>query len=88
MCMSDKSRAAWPEAVADDGDASLLWFVARAVLYSKNCTKLQENHKFFNECPRQNADVIDQFRPRTRRLLREARELFNPLIHSVVRRTK
>jgi hypothetical protein len=52
--MSDKSRDAWPEA-ADD-DASLLWFVARAVLYSKNCTKIQDNHKFFNEYPRENAD--------------------------------
>jgi hypothetical protein len=76
MCMSDKSRDAWPEAIADD-DASLLWFVAKAVLYSKNCTKLQANHNFFNEYPRQSADAIDQFRPRTRHLLSEAHRLFN-----------
>jgi hypothetical protein len=114
MCMSDKSRAAWPEAIADD-DASLHWFVAKssflpknrrkllyqritgnskritmcstnipartqmqliknAVFYSKNCTKLQENHNFFNEYYRQNTDA--KFRPRTKHLL-EKRRLFN-----------
>jgi hypothetical protein len=39
MCMSDKSRAAWPEAIADD-DASLHWFVAKSSFLPKNLRKL------------------------------------------------
>jgi hypothetical protein len=46
--MSDKSRAAWPEAIADD-DAFLLWFVAKSSFLPKNRRKLQENHNVFNE---------------------------------------
>jgi hypothetical protein len=57
--MSDKSRAAWPEAIADD-DASLHWFVAKSSFLPKNHRKLQENHNVFNEYSRQNADAIDQ----------------------------
>jgi hypothetical protein len=37
--MSDKFRAAWPEAIADD-DASLLWFVAKSSFLPKNLRKL------------------------------------------------
>jgi hypothetical protein len=37
--MPDKSRAAWPEAIADD-DAFLLWFVAKSSFLPKNCSKL------------------------------------------------
>jgi hypothetical protein len=37
--MSDKFRAAWPEAIADD-DASLPWFVAKSSFLPKNCSKL------------------------------------------------
>jgi hypothetical protein len=37
--MPDKSRAAWPEAIADD-DAFLLWFVAKSSFLPKNCRKL------------------------------------------------
>jgi hypothetical protein len=48
----------------------------KAVFYSKNCTKLQENHNFFNEYSRQNADAIAQSRPRTNHLLGK-RRLFN-----------
>jgi hypothetical protein len=39
MCIPDKSRAAWPEAIADD-DASLLWFDAKSSFLPKNCRKL------------------------------------------------
>src|SRR5258707_2066179 len=39
MCMSDKSRDDWPEAIADD-DASLLWFVAKSSFLPKNHWKL------------------------------------------------
>jgi hypothetical protein len=38
----------------------------------KNHRKLQENHNVFNEYSRQNANAIDQFRPRTNHLLKEA----------------
>jgi hypothetical protein len=37
--MPDKSRAAWPEAIADD-DASLHWFVAKSSFLPKNLRKL------------------------------------------------
>jgi hypothetical protein len=37
--MFDNSRAAWPEAIADD-DASLHWFVAKSSFLPKNCRKL------------------------------------------------
>src|SRR5258708_20839547 len=37
--MSDKSRVAWPEAIADD-DASLNWFVAKSSFLPKNRWKL------------------------------------------------
>jgi hypothetical protein len=37
--MFDKSRAAWPEAIADD-DASLHWFVAKSSFLPKNLRKL------------------------------------------------
>src|ERR1700686_654253 len=70
MCMSDKSRDAWPEAIADD-DASVLWSCEKQ-FSTKNRRKLQENHNVFNEYSRQNADAIDQFRPGTKHLLREA----------------
>jgi hypothetical protein len=39
MCMSDKFRAAWPEAIADD-DAFPLWFVAKSSFLPKNRRKL------------------------------------------------
>jgi hypothetical protein len=63
--MPDKSRAAWPEAIADD-DASLLWFCEKQFSTKapqeaplpKNHRKLQENHNVFNEYSRQNADAI------------------------------
>jgi len=45
-------------------------------LLPKNHKKLQENHNAFNEYSRQNADAIDQFRPRTKHLLGN-RRLFN-----------
>jgi hypothetical protein len=47
----------------------------KAVFYSKNCTKLQENHKVFNEYSRQNADAIAQSRARTNHLLEKSRLL-------------
>ena len=79
MCMSDKSRDDWPEAIADDG-TSILWSCEKQFSTKepqeaplpKNHRKLQENHNVFNEYSRQNADAIDQFRPRTKDLLREA----------------
>jgi hypothetical protein len=37
--MFDNSRAAWPEAIADD-DASLHWFVAKSSFLPKNLRKL------------------------------------------------
>jgi hypothetical protein len=37
--MFDKSRAAWPEAIADD-DAFLLWFDAKSSFLPKNLRKL------------------------------------------------
>jgi hypothetical protein len=39
MCMPDKSRDDWPEAIADD-DASLLWLVAKSSFLPKNRRKL------------------------------------------------
>src|SRR6266404_210860 len=39
MCMSDKSRDDWPEAIADD-DASLLCLVAKSSFVPKNRRKL------------------------------------------------
>ena len=68
MCMSDKSRAAWPKAIADD-DASLHWLVAKKQFSTKETQeaplpkkhrKLQENHNVFNEYSRQNANAIDR----------------------------
>ncbi len=79
MCMSHKSRDDWPEAIADD-DASLLWLVAKSSFLPKNrrkllCQRITGSSKrinVFNEYSCQNADAIDQFRPRTNHLLREA----------------
>ena len=56
MCMSDKSRDASLEAVADD-DASLLWSCEKQFSTKepqeaplpKNHSILQENHNVFNE---------------------------------------
>ncbi len=39
MCMPDKSRDDWPDAIADD-DASLLWFDAKSSFLPKNHRKL------------------------------------------------
>jgi hypothetical protein len=77
--MSDKSRDDWPEAIADD-DASLLWLVAKSSFLPKNrrkllCQRITGSSKrinVFNEYSCQNAAAIDQFRPRTNHLLREA----------------
>ena len=55
MCMYNKSRAAWPEAVTED-EASLLWFVAKNGFLPTNRAKLQDNHNVFNESLRENAD--------------------------------
>jgi hypothetical protein len=81
--MSEKSYDAWPDAIAND-DASLLWSGEkqfstrdpREAALPKNHRKLQENHNAFNEYSRQNADAIDQFRPRPKHLLGK-RRLFN-----------
>src|SRR5258708_40059588 len=88
MCMSDKSRDAWPDAIADD-DASLLWFDAKSSFLPKNCRKLlyqrtTGSSKRITMCSttiHANADAIDQFRPRTNHLLREHR-LFNQMLGS------
>src|SRR5260221_13895699 len=39
MCMPDKSRDDWPEAIVDD-DASLLWLVAKSSFLPENHRKL------------------------------------------------
>jgi hypothetical protein len=57
--MFDNSRAAWPEAIADD-DASLHWscekqFSTKELQEAplpKNHRKLQDNHNGFNEYSR------------------------------------
>jgi hypothetical protein len=54
--LSDRSRDAWPEAIADD-DTSLLRFVAKSSFLPKNSRKLQENHAVFNEYSGQNAAI-------------------------------
>jgi hypothetical protein len=54
--LSDKSRDAWPEAIADD-DASLLWFVAKSSFLPTNRRKLQENRAVFNEYSGQNVAI-------------------------------
>jgi hypothetical protein len=81
QCWVRKSGCAWPEAIADDDDASLLWFFCEKQFSTKepqesplpkSHRKLQENHNVFDEYSRQNANAIDQFRPRTKDLHREA----------------
>ena len=59
MCMPDKSRDAWPDAIAND-DASLLWSCEKQFSTKepqeaplpKNHRILQENHNVFNEYSR------------------------------------
>ncbi len=59
MCMPDKSRDAWPEAIADD-DAAILWFCEKQFSTKepqeaplpKNHRILQENHNVLNEYSR------------------------------------
>jgi hypothetical protein len=60
MCMPDKYRAAWPEAIADD-DAFVLWFVAKSSFLPKNHRKLlcQESQ----ESPRESQCVQRIFAP-------------------------
>jgi len=84
--MSDKSRAAWPEAIADD-DASLLWFVAKSSFLLKEP----------QEAPRESQSVQRIFTPERRcncpipsahkSPAREAQIVQLP-IHSAVRRRK
>jgi hypothetical protein len=88
MCMSDKSRDAWPEAIAD-GDAPSLVCCEKQFSTKepqeaplpKNHSKLQENHNVFNEYSLHNASQLINSGPVQRTYI-EKHGLFNQILGS------